>query len=82
MRVAIRDRQQHRDRRTESRNLRQREIDEDDAALHDVDAEIGVDPGENQTRDEGRREKLENGREVHGYFAPVRLIAATSVLTS
>ena len=60
MRIAAGERHQHRDRRAERRNLRQREVDEDDAALDDVHAEIGVDAGEDQAGDERRREKLEN----------------------
>ena len=40
--------------RAQRRDLRQRQVDEDDAALDDVDAEVGVDAGEDQASDEGR----------------------------
>jgi hypothetical protein len=60
--IAAGNRQQQRDRRAERRDLRERQVHEDDAALHDVHAEIGVDAGEDQTRDERRRQKLQNGR--------------------
>ena len=49
---------QQRDRRAERRDLRQREVDEDDAALDDVDAEVGVDAGQDQAGDERRRQEL------------------------
>ena len=58
VRIAARERQQQRDRRAERRDLRQREVDEDDAALDDVHAEIGVDAGQDQAGDEGRRQEL------------------------
>ena len=82
MRIAAGERQQQRDGRAERGDLREREVDEDDPALDDVHAEVGVDAGQDQARDERRREELEN-RHVHrGYFAPVALIASTSRLTS
>ncbi len=42
MRIAAGDRQQDGDRRAKRRDLRQRQVHEDDAALDDVHAEIGV----------------------------------------
>ena len=82
VRVAGRDRHQQRDRPAERRNLRQRQVDEDDAALHDVDAEIRMNAGEDEAGDERRRQELEH-RRVHVYLpAPVRLIASTSRLIS
>jgi hypothetical protein len=65
MRIAARDRQQQRDRRAERGDLREREVHEDDAALDDVDAEIGVDAGQDQARDERRREELPHGEILH-----------------
>ena len=82
VRIAARDWHQHRDRRAERGNLGQRQVHEDDAALDDMDAEIGVDAGENEAGDERRREKFENGSQVHGYLTPTRLMAAMSVLMS
>ena len=82
MRVAAGERHQHRDGRAERGNLRQRQVHEDDAALDDVHAQIGMNAGENQARDERRGEKFENGCQVHSYLAPVRLMAATTELTS
>src|SRR4029077_6116996 len=43
-----------------SGDLREGEIHEDDAALDDVHAEIGVNSGENEARDEGREKKGKN----------------------
>ena len=81
VRIAAGDREQDRDRRAERRNLRQRQIDEDDAALDDVHAEIRVDAGEDQARDE-RREEERQHRRVEHHFAPVFFIASTSSLMS
>ena len=67
MRVAARERQQQRDRRAERGDLRERQVDEDDAALDDVHAEVGVDAGEDQAGDEGRREELQDV-EVHRHL--------------
>ena len=82
MRIAAGERQQQRDRRAERGDLREREVDEDDAALDDVHAEVGVDAGQDQARDERRREELDGSSCPSGYFAPVALIASTSRLTS
>ena len=41
-------------------DLRERQVDEDDAALDDVQAEIRVDAGDHQRGDHRRREKLQN----------------------
>ena len=49
------------DRRAERRDLRQREVDEDHAALDDVQAEIGVDARDDQAGDDRRDEELQNG---------------------
>ena len=83
VRVAAGDRQQQRDRRAERGDLRQREIDEDHAALDDVDAEIGVNAGQDQAGGEGRRQKLRACRvPCDSYFAPLFLMALTSRLMS
>ncbi len=79
MRIAVRQRQQQRDGRAERRDLRERQVDEDDAALDDVDAEVGVDAGQDQARDERRREELQDRHElIAHYLAPAALNAATS----
>ena len=78
VRIAAGARQQHRDRRAERGDLREREVDEDDAALDDVHAEIGVDAGQDQAGDERRRQELEDlpDREIAHYLRrPVSLIA-------
>ena len=62
VRIAAADRQQHGDGRAERRNLRQRQIDEDDAAFDHVNTEIGVNAGENQAGDERRRQKARASR--------------------
>ena len=49
--------------RAQRRDLRQRQIDEDDAALDHVHAQIGVNPGQDETGDKGRRQEVENLRE-------------------
>ena len=49
---------QHRDGGAERRDLRERQVDEDDAALDDVHAEIGVDPGQDEAGGERRRQEL------------------------
>ena len=51
---------QHRDGGAERRDLRQRQIDEDHAALDHVDAQIGVNAGQNQARDKGGEKKRES----------------------
>ena len=48
----------------ERRDLRERQVDEDHAALDDVHAEVGVNAGQNQAGDERRRQKLQNA-DVH-----------------
>ena len=54
----------HGDRGAERRDLREREVHEDDAALDDVQAEIGVDARDDQAGDDRRRQKLKD-RPVH-----------------
>ena len=57
---------QQRDRRAERRDLREREVDEDHAALDDVQAEVGVDAGDDQAGGErpaaGTREIVQSMR--------------------
>ena len=48
---------EHRDGGAQGGDLRQRQIDEDHAALHHVDAQIGVNAGQNQARDERREQE-------------------------
>ena len=62
VRIAAEPGQQDRDRGAERRDLREREVDEDDPPLDDVDAEVGVDAGDHQAGDERRREKREDRR--------------------
>ena len=80
VRVVARERQQQRDGAAEGRDLGQGEVHEDDPALHHVDAEVGVDAGQDQAGREGRGQELQHGG-VH-HCAPVSLIAATSFSTS
>ena len=61
MRIAARDRHQQRDGGAERRDLREREVDEDDPALDDVHAQVGVDARQDQAGDERRRQELEDG---------------------
>ena len=78
VRIAARERQQQRDRRAERRNLRQREIDEDDPALDDVHAQVGVDAGQDQAGDERRGQELDDLHErqvSHRYVASPALSA-------
>ena len=63
--------------RAQRRDLRQREVHEDDAALDHVHAEVGVDAGEDEAGHERRGQELQDGR-VHHSARPVSLIAATS----
>ncbi len=42
-------------------DLSQRQVHEDDAALDDVNAEIGVDSRQNETGDERRKQQLQQG---------------------
>jgi hypothetical protein len=81
VRVPAGERQQDRDRGAERGDLGEREVDEDDAPLDHVHAQVGVYPGEDQAGDERRREKPEDV-EVHGYLAPVSWMAAESSLMS
>jgi hypothetical protein len=48
------------DDRPERGDLRQREVDEDHAALDDVHAEVGVNAGENQSGQKRQIEKRKN----------------------
>ena len=72
VRVAVGERQQQRDRRAERRDLRERQVDEDDAALDDVDAEIGVDAGQDQAGDKRRARNASIEVSII-YFAPALL---------
>ena len=49
------------DRRAERRDLREREVHEDDAALDDVQAEVGVDARDDQARGDRRGEERRAG---------------------
>ena len=60
VRIAARDRQQQGNGRPERRNLRERQVDEDDSALDHVHAEIRVDAGDDQARQERPLQKLES----------------------
>ena len=74
------ERQQDRNRRPERCNLREREIDEDDPALDDVHAQIGVDPGQDETGDKRRGQEVEDftyRQPTHGYRVPVCFIVET-----
>ena len=51
------DAEQHGDGRAQGRDLGQREVDEDHAALDHVHAQVGVDSGQDQARDEWRQQK-------------------------
>ena len=46
--------------RSERRNLGEGKVHEDDAALDDMHAEIGVDSRQDQARDEGGKEDLKD----------------------
>ena len=81
VRVLPREGEQDRDRGAERGDLRERQVDEDDAALHDVDAEVGVDAGQDQAGHEGSGEEPEDV-ECPCYLAPVSLMVATSRLMS
>jgi hypothetical protein len=61
--------EEHRNGCAERGDLRQREIDEDDAALDDVEAELREHPGQDETGDERRQEKLENAHQRPAFFA-------------
>ncbi len=50
------------DGRAERRNLRERQVDEDDAALDHVQAEVRVNAGDDEARRDRRGEELEDGR--------------------
>ena len=69
-----------RHRRAERRDLRQRQVDEDHAALDDVHAEVGVDAGEDQAGGKRRRQELQDGR-IHALFHARFLNVWTSRLT-
>ena len=47
--------------RPKRRDLRERQVDENDAPLDNVHTEVGVDPGQDQARDESRQEDLKDG---------------------
>ena len=87
MRIAAGQGHQQRDRGAERRDLREREVDEDDAPLDDVHAEVGVDAGQDQAGDERRGQKANDLGESDIWHnraqrAPVFLMAATSRLMS
>jgi hypothetical protein len=69
VRIAVGDWQENANRRAERGDLREREVDEDDAPLDDVHTEIGVDAGQDQARHEWRGEELQNGH-VHATSLP------------
>ena len=52
-------RHQDRDRPAKRRDLGQREVDEDDASLDNVNTEIGVNAGQNEAGGEWRRQERE-----------------------
>ena len=81
VRVAMRDRHEDRDGRAERGDLCEREVDENDPSLDDVYAEVCMNPRENQTGDERRREERKHRRVEH-YFAPLFLIASINRLMS
>ncbi len=58
MGVAAREGHQHRDRGAERRNLRQRQVDEDDAPLDHMHSKVGMDAGQDQARHEWRGKEL------------------------
>src|SRR6185369_4010754 len=80
MRIAVRPGQQDRHRRAERGDLGEREVDEDDSPLDDVNAEIRVDAGDDQAGHERREQELQDVP-AHGYLTPAVWNAATSVLT-
>ena len=51
---------QQRHRRSERGDLRERKVDEDDAALHDVHAEVGMDAGQHEAGQKRQNEKRKN----------------------
>ena len=61
---------QHGDGGAERGDLRQREVDEDHAALHHVDAEVGVNAGEDQAGDEGRQQRSSDMSHSQSLFRP------------
>ena len=46
--------------RAQSSNLRKSEVNEDDAALHHVNAQVGVDASENQAGNERQNQEWQN----------------------
>jgi len=60
VRIAARYRQKERNGRAERRDLGEREIDEDDAALDDMHAEVRVDSREDEAGRERRGQKREH----------------------
>ena len=81
MGIAVRPRRQQRDGGAERRDLRQRQVDENHAALDDVHAEVGVNAREDQAGRETRQQERQH-RCVEHYFVPPFLIASTSRLMS
>jgi hypothetical protein len=64
VRVLVGEGQQQRDGGAERCDLGEREVDEDDAALDHVHAQVGVDAGQDQAGRERRRQEAEDV-EVH-----------------
>ena len=67
------------DRPAERRDLGEREVHEDDAALDDVDAEIGVDPGQDEARDERGEQDFEDG---HLFFSRALFSRAAAIFST
>ena len=55
----------NRDGGAQGGDLRQRQVDEDHAALHHVHAQIGMDAGQNQAGNEGPDQKRKNFHVLH-----------------
>ena len=64
----------HGDRRAERRDLREREVDEDDPSLDDVQPEIGVNAGDDQARGDRRRQELQECVQSTASYFPVDLL--------
>ena len=73
VRIAVRDRQEQRDGGAEGRDLRERQVDEDDPALDDMHAQIGVNAGDDEARGKRQREEAQNGGvNLHGGLSRFR----------
>ena len=83
--VAAGERQQNGNRRPERCNLREGEVDEDNPTFNDVHAQIGMDPGQDQTGDKRRGQEVEDftyRQPTHGYCVPVCFMVETNRLMS